>query len=73
MLKLLIDFRLEAVGEDARILGMHGDLCFNDGDAFREAARWCKHGLHEFLWNAIRDRLQDVQSAMEETNVITPS
>jgi len=58
--KLLIDFRLESVSPDARIFGAHGNLYFNDGDAFRRAARWRGQGLDEFLYRAIEAYLAEV-------------
>ena len=64
--RLLICFQLEPASPDIHVVGAHGKLRFDDGDAFSRASRWCKLGLDEFLYRAIEEYLMEVQAAMGE-------
>jgi len=62
---LLMDFWLEpANGYFPCLPAIHGSLRFENGGDFREAARWRKVGLDEFLYRAIEECLAEAQAAM---------
>ena len=67
--RLTVDFALEPTGAATYVTSGYGNLCFNDGDAFSRAARWCEMPLHTFLYSALLDRLSEVQAAMEEERI----
>ena len=65
--ELKIEFTLESLEEGPNAGPfLQGSMTFGNGQAFRDAATWCRMQLDEFLYRTIEERLVEVQAAMGE-------